>query len=271
MLAAHKVIDALLGKDKKHTLMPLVGITPERCVSTAKMIQHAEKFDFGDLMFETDELGWKLPALTSDEKEFWRDGLIPLPAAVCWYEFVIGNSRSGLLITEASPYWYIERLDVNGNEILFDAVVVTLDRKQIFDQVELSGNKPLLDRMKGSKDFMENHLAVSGPLAVYLTLMLNSKSSEVVDVPAPRELNVARKKRGHTPLAAHRIVTIVPKHYSYVKGADGIDRRSPRLHWRRSHLRHLPSGKAIVIARMLVGKAELGEVSHEYRIGNVTT
>lgn len=159
---------------------------------------------------------------------------------------------------------------MNGNEILFDSVVIGLDRKQVFNQVELSGNKLLLNRMAGSKDFMENHLAVSGPLAVYLTLMLNSKSSEVTTSPAPKALNAARTKRGHTPLADHRIVTIVPKNYSHVKGADGIDRRSPRLHWRRSHLRKLPTGKSIVIARMLVGKAELGEVSHEYRIGNIT-
>lgn len=279
MLVAHKIIDALRSTDKKYVAPPLLGVTKEHQRQVADIIQIAEKFDFGDLMFEPtpDHTGWHLPALTSDEQSFWHEGLIPLPTKVCWYEFVIGTTRSGLLVVDEDPLWHIQRLDFdNGREVMFDGVIISMSRTTTVKNtpltVELHGNTSLIDRLKMSPEkeyLLRDCLAVSGPLAVYLTLMLNSRSTSIVTEKAPAKLNAARLKRGHAPLPQHRIVTIVPKNYSHVKGADGVERRSPRLHWRRTHLRHLPTGRAIVIARMLVGKAELGEVSHEYRIGAV--
>lgn len=76
-------------------------------------------------------------------------------------------------------------------------------------------------------------------------------------------------------LIAHHLIDVLRSEDA------GGTHRSPRLHWRRSHLRHydhntpraqwaptkVHGGKTgwwiAAIPRMLVGKAELGEVSHE--------
>ena len=271
MLIAHKVIDALRGLDKKHTLTPVPG-APDKAAreEAAAMIERAQKFDFGNLVLEQkDDNSYTIPALTEDEKNFWREGLIPLPFPVCWYEWVLNGFRSGLLVLERDPGLWVQRLDLVRNEVLFDCITVKLDKQPTIGSshihAALSGNRALLNTLAGEQ--LSGWIASSGLLAIYLTLMLNSKSTESVTEPAPVKLNAARIKRGHAPLAAHRVVHIVPRRFQYERGPLGHERLSPRLHWRRSHLRHYPDGKMVVIARMLIGKAELGEVSHEYRIG----
>jgi hypothetical protein len=41
---------------------------------------------------------------------------------------------------------------------------------------------------------------------------------------------------------------------------------SPRLHWRRGHIRHLASGKKTWVRASLVGAAEGGVIVHDYRV-----
>ena len=63
------------------------------------------------------------------------------------------------------------------------------------------------------------------------------------------------------------IVRIVPAAYLRERNreAGGSGRLSPRLHWRRSHIRTLRSGN-ILTPRFLVGTAWMGEVTHGYRV-----
>jgi hypothetical protein len=97
--------------------------------------------------------------------------------------------------------------------------------------------------------------------------MLNSRSTE------KRTVEGGPKPSGNRhPLPAHTVVTIVPKRFVGERpdGERGTH-ASPRLHWRRSHLREYkaPSGEVyhrIVIPRCLVGKDELGAVTHTYRV-----
>jgi len=121
------------------------------------------------------------------------------------------------------------------------------------------------------------------PLVDYLTLMLHSRTTEVHVEHAPERLNKRRMEHGKVPLPAHRAVNIVPLSYRTSPRGAGTH-ASPRLHWRRSHKRHFEerTGGAVwvpaeqwkgkvgwwvtVVPRFLVGKAELGEVSHEYRV-----
>lgn len=72
-------------------------------------------------------------------------------------------------------------------------------------------------------------------------------------------------------LPSHTTVTIVPQRFiDEAREADGTKgtHASPRIHWRRSHVRTynrgLPNERKIVIARQIVGRRELGEVTHDY-------
>src|SRR3546814_264923 len=109
----------------------------------------------------------------------------------------------------------------------------------------------------------------------YLLIMLSSRSTEVDVVPAPDRLNRARARKGKkAPIPAHRVVSIIPHRIAAEMrreaGAEGdrVLRSTPRLHWRRSHIR-MRDGKRIVVVRHLVGyKAADGRemVTHEYRV-----
>lgn len=120
-----------------------------------------------------------------------------------------------------------------------------------------------------------DHRSAAGEIGMlgYLLMMLHSRSTESRTEPAPDKLNKARIKKGNSPIPEHRVVSIVP--YRIAKdirreyGDAGFLRASPRLHWRRSHIRTLESGKRIPIARMLIGyKADDGRemVTQEYHV-----
>jgi hypothetical protein len=109
----------------------------------------------------------------------------------------------------------------------------------------------------------------------YLVLMLNSKTTEIAKVDPDERMTRARAKVGLEPLSTHRVVTIVPERFRKSSTEQGGHHRSPMLHWRRSHVREFkaPSGavyKRTVVARHLVGRRDLGEISHEYVVKHET-
>jgi hypothetical protein len=261
-MISHKFIDALRGVSPEKKLR-LYGATPADAKAFAELLNDAEKFDFGPLVLEYNNDGWAIPNLTQDEKEAFNEGLIPLPAPVCWFEFQLGNLISGILIREN---WVCTRLDWSNN-FIFDNNRCSVDLQFFVDDDDKI-------TIEAPKDFIEQNIQVylTVPLmAIYLTIMLNSRSTEITESVPPVRLNRARAKRGRTELASHRIVRIVPDAYLRERRAEsGLTRLPPRLHYRRSHIRTLHRGTAqqrrILIPRFLVGRASDAEVSHEYRI-----
>jgi hypothetical protein len=294
VLIAHKVIDALLGRGNRHKLIPIKGITEFQRQNVARLLEASQKFDFGDLMLEKNPNGvagrWLLPALTHEECKFWEQGLIPLPFKACWYEFVINNSRSGLLVLQdmegEKPGTYIHRIDyVLGEEVIFDGVLLGVEgATEEGLRCTLSGNTHAIESLRKTGE-LHDAVIMNAPLAIYLTMMLSSRSTEISVAPEQKFLNRKKIKKGLTPLPAHRIVHIVPNKYREAAESEArAERRMPRLHWRRSHLRHFDhqTGNSkympdlaykgtqgwwvTVVPRMLVGRPELGEVTHEYKL-----
>lgn len=110
---------------------------------------------------------------------------------------------------------------------------------------------------------------MNAALGVFVAGIVGIQSKGVVlkTEPAPEKLNKKREKQGKPPIYEHRIVTLGrPTQIYGSDGADIGDRSSPRMHWRRGHLRDLPSGKRVPVSPALVGVAENGVISHEYRI-----
>lgn len=92
--------------------------------------------------------------------------------------------------------------------------------------------------------------------------LINSKSAEVLERSAPEKLNKARAKKGKEPLPSVRFVDVPSRNWQ--GGAASKGHASPRLHWRRGHLRHLPD-KIVPVSPCLVGAAENGVVHQIYR------
>lgn len=270
MMLPH-LIDAVRGGKFQN----VCGYAPKATDLFLKSSHIVECFDFGELILEPadeDENNFKTPKLTDEEEGFWTEGLIPLPAPVLWFEFKLAGTTSGLLILKVDGGMKVSRCEYQKNqrEYSIDGVWTWFERHG------MKGNyvhlKVMDERIGAIVDkkpayFKETHYASSFQLAKYFLLMLNSRTTEIARVVPDAALNKARTKRGAAPLKSHTVVTIVPTRFLRGERPEGErgTHASPRLHWRRSHVRVLASGKRILIARMLVGRRELGEISHEYR------
>lgn len=296
------MLDALRRGDKNLLIVPK---KKDELAEIVFKIREAEKFDFGELPLVSmqplwDTLPrWEVPSLTDEENMFFDQGLIPLPAPQVWYEFKIGGYTSGFLIDEDRG-WAVTRIDYERHQGTGAIDGVWVRRKNVPKsavpgvvppvvvpptnyEYEVDGEPEYLRKCYGSDitfeeqgDFTKGFMPKMGmrmahasnwSLGRYLTLMINSRSSTRVKVDGVEPGYAPPKAGKKEPRVAHTVVTIVPREYYERARLEGEATRSPpRLHWRRSHQRRLHNGKIIVIARMLVGRADIGTVSHEYKV-----
>jgi hypothetical protein len=178
------------------------------------------------------------------------------------------------LIADHDRTWDVYRLEWDNRLIRLYRHRVVLDRREGDYVTTYIGPQVSLDLQgQGSAEDLRNtYFAACGPLAIYLTMMIHSRSTVLVTERAPEKLNLARLQKGKTPLASHRIVWIVPPHYLRERRREaGFSRLPPRLHYVRTHRRTYhrdePNQFRITIWRHLVNPGGDEEVSHEYRIG----
>jgi len=270
-----KLLDILSGKVPKPKSFLEIPVSPERRAEGIERLRLAEKFDFGELVLEE---AWdpelmmpynKVPSLTPEEHEFLDKGLVPLPAPNCWYEFALNGHVSGLLVMEG---WEVMRFDYDRHQNSGCADWVSLKQSGTGDPHAFifDGNMEFIRKQFDEDALRPGSMRHGGnwSLARYFTLMIGSKTTKRVYVDGCRPVpSTALEPGKREPRYSHHVVTIVPREYFIQARKEGEALRlPPRLHWRRSHLRHLNNGKVIVIPRMLVGRAELGAVSHEYKV-----
>lgn len=95
---------------------------------------------------------------------------------------------------------------------------------------------------------------------------MSTKMSEVRDVPTPHRLNAARERRGERPLFGYSTVRISSAVKDRLRLGTFGPHASPRLHWRRGHVRTLPSGNRVGVLPHLVGIAENGYIRKNYAV-----
>lgn len=252
----------------------------------ARMIRKAEVFDFGELPLEDSGKRsridgspiWSVPKLTDEELQFFEEGLIPLPADPSWFEFTLSGHGSAYLVWGTAPKISSMRFDLDANDgkITGGVAVGVVVKARPGYQVEM-------DYAQAQKSMMKFHNtnpaeaeaeASAIPLLRYLLLMLNSRSTEREKVVQPPVAGILAKLPGNRhPLPDHTIVRIIPKGVmkELTKNNEGKSHASPRLHWRRSHLREYkaPSGAVyhrVVIPRTLVGLASEETITHTYKV-----
>jgi hypothetical protein len=94
---------------------------------------------------------------------------------------------------------------------------------------------------------------------------LETKHVRITDEAAPENLNKAREKRGACPISGHKIVTIDTSSAVVEMSDRSGTHASPRLHWRRGHVRRLPDGNKTKVKPCLVGDPAAARVSQEWR------
>lgn len=86
--------------------------------------------------------------------------------------------------------------------------------------------------------------------------------------PAPRKLNMKRKKRKREPFFEYKTLVIDPHKARVVGPVLGPHRlrRSPKLHLRRGHIRRLRSGGKTWVSSAMIGSKRRGLVLKDYEI-----
>lgn len=101
---------------------------------------------------------------------------------------------------------------------------------------------------------------------VYFLHMLACKNihTELVEQ-MDRKAAEKRKKKGRIPLYSYHIVKLpVYGNDTYADEMSALTRTSPRLHFRRGHIRRLASGLVTWVSHCMVGTAESGVVEKHY-------
>ena len=101
-------------------------------------------------------------------------------------------------------------------------------------------------------------------------LALHCTNVRSVDNQPSAALNKKRKKAGKPPLFTYKTLHIVSGersgHYSQSEDNDEVN-RSPRLHFRRGHVRHIGDGRITWVQQCMVGKRRAGVVEKSYALG----
>lgn len=84
---------------------------------------------------------------------------------------------------------------------------------------------------------------------------------------APRWLNAERAKKGKPPIISYHTLAIdlAQARLPGIRSVGG-SHASPRLHWRRGHIRNLANGKVSIVSPCLVGSPERGIVHKDYAL-----
>ncbi len=276
-LKVHNLIEQLTRPTNKIMLPPVAIDLP----GMAKLYADAEKFIFENIPLELNPeppdgvRTYSAPQLSDDEISFWRTKSIPLPAPSVCYEYSFDDVHFFVLIRDTDRGWDIvwfeqDKLgDICSLLIAPRALYKVPEDDDVLVAVEVvlpeSMSQAAQANPEYSRRFQQTAYGIVH-IAIYLTLMLSSKSTErTKEIPPPKLLK-KRAANGRTPLYAHTIVNITPDRFLDRGESQGGTHASPRLHWRRSHLRRYENGRHVVIPRCLVGRADLGEVTHEYHV-----
>ena len=169
-------------------------------------------------------------------------------------QVLIGEDESQLVIANAGY--------INGNAALFPGVAHLFIGGQN-RRPELSFFRRFGEKGTGLSDnsIRDNTTNLKWVTTSFVSL-INSKSTQTTVSEPPEKLNKARARRGKAPMLSVRYVD-VPAIESTARGTGGTH-ASPRLHWRRGHMRRL-ADRLVPVSPCLVGSAEAGTVQQIYR------
>lgn len=100
----------------------------------------------------------------------------------------------------------------------------------------------------------------NGAVAFLLALQCKGVGRELRK--GPKLINRKRVAKGRPPIDDFWVLTIS----SGGSGEGSGGGTSPRMHWRRGHIRRLPSGALTWVRHCMVGRAENGRIEKEYRL-----
>lgn len=288
-LRAHQIIEGLEGKTNFLVCQP--NLDKDQVAQTfrilSKMLTDSQKF----LITED------LPFPPDGEKMELIHEATNLPADCCFFERRITNSifnsKSlgwGALCVDSKLYPEIFSL-TNGSNNLMPRFACFIFFKLAGDlywsflpfisiaviekegDVKVSVN-PFFQKAEGEDDYkieLEKSLkGLSASVAseiMFFLQMLSCSNVTMQIVDKPHALNKKRAKKNLPPLDSYHILKLPMYGKPKYEGQEHSDRNSPRLHFRRGHVRRLSPEQLTWVSHCMVGDASRGTVEKHYQAG----
>jgi hypothetical protein len=212
-------------------------------------IKGAEKFSFYSAV-----CGENFDYLSDFGKDLFSAGIVSLPHERVYFEIGIKIAGQDMICAmwggEDNPaVWFY----LSQNYGVSWAPCGAINRNTAEPDTEWEEEKRIVGITRSLGDIFYACIALLASTSVIV-------SDEIVSASTNRK----RIESGKVPLYSHRVVTI---NHTTVRGqGTGGTHAPPRLHWRRGHVRRYASGREVWIAPTLVGCADRGIVTHDYRV-----
>jgi len=130
--------------------------------------------------------------------------------------------------------------------------------REFVNRAKAEGKTPRDVRAQNAQHFFEQ---IRGTV-----VMLKSQSIQLRDIKPSRQQIRAAKRQATLPPFEYKIAKInIDTIYKNDGNASYSEKRSPRMHWRRGHIRKLNTGVLIPVSPCVVGCASNGIIQKEYR------
>lgn len=246
----------------------------------AKMIMASQKFDVSSIRptFNKNLIITAADAL--------HNGMLRMPFDVCFFDF--GSAKNTNVATD-SPivsvgacslvvkdddlfkiYAFVQRRRGSTEKISWCTFPLTLSARngQPMDAAFYANVLKSCKHLDAGSmpKYIKDVVLDCAQMTLSSIVCINTDSVKMTEELAPPRLNIARAKRRKVPLSDHTVVTIDISALSAAASGQGGTHSSPRLHWRRGHIRRLPSGDLTEVRACLVGSLAAGMVTHDYKV-----
>jgi hypothetical protein len=222
-------------------------------------ISSAQKFDFSPLA------GRDMSDAIFYGQELLASGENPFPFDICYIEILLPIDDGSGSEPWAGLLWDNDLVLFMKSQSLphWGDLMVTLTFGEKGIRVATAPHVSD-ERVAAIKEFVTDYFNF-GACVLGSFCLMQSDFCRTDTVPAPAALNAKRAKKGRPPIFEHKVVTLSPQQ-SAASDAVGGTHASPRLHWRRGHIRALPGGSITRVRPCLVGDIARGFVSHDYKV-----
>jgi len=247
---------------KAHELLAMMGDAWGEDSSPYKTLVESVKFDLGD--FDDVATMVNLSSL-----QFFN-----LPAPVSMFQMEDGGATFIFLAKQHDDdiVWTMfgDRVMVKGHvvrEWYCASVMVSVSENRYAEAYSLDNNE-LLDINSIIKD--PNHASNYHVLSILNIIkaieVLSLSNVYTVENQPPKHINAKRKKKGKIPFFSYHTLHIGnPRKKGSNEEMKG-SHASPRLHFRRGHIRTLSDGRRLWINACLVGDKTKGIVTKDYKV-----
>lgn len=260
MIRAHQLIEAIKETGYETYVMPqYLNDRHLSNLSIAERIVDAQKFDLTNARGSADAVLYGI--------ELMRSGISPYPYEQLYLDACAERGASVGVFIEVEPdasssiAAIYERCN---NGTWRDACVAVKIQSDGQNAILMpKGLSPEDSRWKNSVETKNGYAAFACWIMGVFALLSAGKLTSSPE--APKESASKRRlAQGRPPLFDHHVIRVPAG--SNLGGGDDETHASPRLHWRRGHVRNLSGGGLTRVRPHLVGDASRGFVSHDYTV-----